>query len=191
MILPFPSSPKKPPTTTVAGTNSGADKLYLSQVGVSICVSDSNIAGNILQILAGLPEFLRKSMLKSRMTEFFTLPEDEKKETIKNALDAAPTIDFFILSNLVRTWIEILCEFDEDRRKMMFGTYVDVIIMYPKILIKLNVDGLISIFNSLTDDKKFILVNSLNHLISDLRDDNKNNIVNAIPDALKKVLKIN
>ena len=87
-------------------------------------------------------------MLKSRMTEFFTLPEDEKKETIKNALDAAPTIDFFILSNLVRTWIEILCEFDEDRRKMMFGTYVDVIIMYPKILIKLNVDGLISIFNS-------------------------------------------
>ncbi len=154
-------------------------------------MSDSNIAGNILQILAGLPEFLRKSMLKSRMTEFFTLPEDEKKETIKNALDAAPTIDFFILSNLVRTWIEILCEFDEDRRKMMFGTYVDVIIMYPKILIKLNVDGLISIFNSLTDDKKFILVNSLNHLISDLRDDNKNNIVNAIPDALKKVLKIN
>lgn len=154
-------------------------------------MSDSNIAGNILQILAGLPEFLRKSMLKSRMTEFFTLPEDEKKETIKNALDAAPAIDFFILSNLVRTWIEILCEFDEDRRKMMFGTYVDVIIMHPKILIKLNVDGLISIFNSLTDDKKFILVNSLNHLISDLRDDDKNNIVNAVPDALKKVLKIN
>jgi len=154
-------------------------------------MSDSNTAGNILQILAGLPEFLRKPMLKSRLTEFFTLPADEKKEIVTNALNAAPTIDFDVLSKLVKTWMEILCEFDENKRKAMFGAYVDVIALSPEILAKLNVDGLISIFTSLPDDRKEILANSLNGLISDLPDDKKGKFVDAIPATAKKVLKIN
>lgn len=153
-------------------------------------MSDSNIAGNIIQILAGLPEFLRKPMLKNRLTEFFTLPEDERKETVTNALNAAPTIDLKILSNLVKTWMEVLCEFDEDKRKAMFGAYVNVIAASPDILSRLNVDGLISTFNMLPDDKKELLVNSLQGLINDLPDDKKNKFVGAIPETVKKTLKL-
>lgn len=152
-------------------------------------MSDSNIAGNIIQILAGLPEFLRKPMLKNRLTEFFTLPEDERKETVTNALNAAPTIDLKILSNLVKTWMEVLCEFDEDKRKAMFGSYVNVIAASPDILSRLNVDGLISTFNMLPDDKKELLVNSLQGLINDLPDDKKSKFVGAIPETVKKTLK--
>lgn len=153
-------------------------------------MSDSNIAGNIIQILAGLPEFLRKPMLKNRLTEFFTLPEDERKETVTNALNAAPTIDLKILSNLVKTWMEVLCEFDEDKRKAMFGAYVNVIAASPDILSKLNVDGLVSTFNMLPDDKKELLVNSLQGLINDLPDDKKSKFVGAIPETVKKTLKL-
>ena len=152
-------------------------------------MSDSNFAGNIIQILAGLPEFLRKPMLKNRLTEFFTLPEDERKETVTNALNAAPTIDLKILSNLVKTWMEVLCEFDEDKRKTMFGAYVNVIAASPDILSRLNVDGLISTFNMLPDDKKELLVNSLQGLINDLPDDKKSKFVGAIPETVKKTLK--
>ena len=152
-------------------------------------MSDSNFAGNIIQILAGLPEFLRKPMLKNRLTEFFTLPEDERKETVTNALNAAPTIDLKILSNLVKTWMEVLCEFDEDKRKAMFGAYVNVIAASPDILSRLNVDGLISTFNMLPDDKKELLVNSLQGLINDLPDDKKSKFVGAIPETVKKMLK--
>ena len=153
-------------------------------------MSDSSIAGNILKILAGLPEFLRKAMLKSRLTEFFTLPEDEKKEIITNALNTAPAVDFKLLSNLVKTWMEVLCEFDEDKRKAMFGVYVDVIVMSPERLAKLNVDGFISIFTSLSDDKRELLITSLNDLINDLPDDKKSDFVDAIPETVKKALKI-
>jgi Mg/Co/Ni transporter MgtE len=153
-------------------------------------MSDSNIAGNILQILAGLPEFLRKPMLKNRLTEFFTLPEDERKETVANALNAAPAIDFNVLSNLVKTWMEVLCEFNEDRRRAMFGAYVDVIAVSPEIIAKLNVDGFVSLFNSLPDDKKEILASSLNDLIADLPSDRRRKFVDAIPETAKKVLKI-
>lgn len=153
-------------------------------------MSDSNIAGNILQILAGLPEFLRKPMLKNRLTEFFTLPEDERKETVANALNAAPAIDFNVLSNLVKTWMEVLCEFNEDKRKAMFGAYVDVIAVSPEVIAKLNIDGFISLFNSLPDDKKEILASSLNDLIADLPSDKRSKFVGAIPETAKKVLKI-
>ncbi|MFQ5940224.1 MAG: hypothetical protein ACE5KA_00790 [Nitrososphaerales archaeon] len=153
-------------------------------------MSDSKVAGNILQILAGLPEFLRKSMLKSRLTDFFTLPEVEKMETIANALNAAPAIDFGILENLVKTWMEVLCEFDEDKRRIMFGTYMDVIAGSTDILTKLNVDGLVSVFESLPDNKRELLAKSLNNLINDLPDDKKSNIVGAISVTAKKALKI-
>jgi len=153
-------------------------------------MSDSNIAGNILQILAGLPEFLRKPMLKNRLTEFFTLPEDERKETVTNALNAAPAIDFNVLSHLVKTWMEVLCEFNEDKRKAMFGAYVDVIAVSPEVIAKLNIDGFISLFNSLPDDKKEILASSLNDLIADLPSDKRSKFVGAIPETAKKVLKI-
>lgn len=153
-------------------------------------MSDSNIAGNIIQILAGLPEFLRKPMLKNRLAEFFTLSEDEKKETVTNALNAAPTIDLKILSNLVKTWMEVLCEFDEDKRKAMFGAYVNVVAASPDILSRLNVDGLISTFNMLPDDKKELLVNSLQGLINELPDDKKGRFVGAIPETIKKTLKL-
>ena len=153
-------------------------------------MSDSNFAGNIIQILAGLPEFLRKPMLKNRLTEFFTLPEDERKETVTNALNAAPTIDLKILSNLVKTWMEVLCEFDEDKRKAMCSAYVNVIAASPDILSRLNVDGLISTFNMLPDDKKELLVNSLQSLINDLPDDKKSKFVGAIPETVKKTLKL-
>lgn len=153
-------------------------------------MSDSNVAGNIIQILAGLPEFLRKPMLKSRLEEFFTMDEDEKKETVTNALNAAPTIDFKVLSNLVKTWMEVLCEFDEDKRKAMFGAYVDVISISPEMLKELNIDGLISIFNSLPDEKKKILSDSLKNLIDELPDEKNRNFVSAIPDNAKETLKI-
>lgn len=155
-----------------------------------VIMSDSQIAGNIIQILAGLPEFLRKPMLKNRLNEFFTLPDKEKKETVTNALNAAPTIDFAVLSNLIKTWMEVLCEFDEDKRKKMFGTYVDVIANSPNILSKLNVDGLISIFNSMPESSKQILAGSLQKLIQSLQQERKVKFLDAIPEGAKKVLQL-
>jgi len=153
-------------------------------------MSDSQIAGNIIQILAGLPEFLRKPMLKSRLNEFFTLADIDKKETVTNALNAAPTIDFKVLSNLIKTWMEVLCEFDEEKRRSMFGTYVDVIADSPNILSKLNVDGLISNFNAMSENNKQLLVGSLHSLIQSLPEDKKTNFLAAVPDNAKKVLQL-
>ncbi len=53
-----------------------------------LVLSEPNYAGNIIIVLANLPDFLRKPILKKRMMEFFTMSEPEKLEIINNALDA-------------------------------------------------------------------------------------------------------
>jgi hypothetical protein len=153
-------------------------------------VTDSQIAGNIIQILAGLPEFLRKPMLKNRMNEFFALSDIEKKEIVTNALSAAPSVDFDILSNLTKTWMEVLCEFDEEKRRKMFGAYVDVIIDSPDRLAKLNVDGLILLFNTMPENNKKLLMDSLRNLVQDLSEDKKARFLGSVPQNARTVLKL-
>jgi len=153
-------------------------------------VADSQIAGNIIQILAGLPEFLRKPMLKNRMNEFFALSDIEKKEIVTNALNAAPAIDFTILSNLIKTWIEVLCEFDEEKRRKMFGAYVDIIVDSPDRLAKLNVDGLVSLFNTIPEDNKKLLSGSLRNLVQDLSEDKKTKFLGAVPQNARTALQL-
>ena len=41
-------------------------------------LSEPNHAGNIIIILANLPDFIRTPILKKRMTEFFSMPDSEK-----------------------------------------------------------------------------------------------------------------
>ncbi len=153
-------------------------------------MTDSQIAGNIIQILAGLPDFLRKPMLKSRLSEFFALPDEDKKETVTNALNAASTIDFVVLSRLIKTWLEVLCEFDEEKRRSMFSAYVDVMADSPDRLSKLNIEGLISIFTMMPENNKQLLAGSLHNLVQNLLHDKKTKFLAAVPENAKNILKL-
>ena len=50
----------------------------------------NNAVGNIIHILADLPDFLRKPMLRNRLKEFYEMRDDEKRETISMALEQCP-----------------------------------------------------------------------------------------------------
>ncbi|MEM4192979.1 MAG: hypothetical protein QXR04_03485, partial [Candidatus Nitrosocaldus sp.] len=75
-----------------------------------------NYAGNIIYILAGLPEFLRKPMMRNRLNEFFTLQDEDKVEMIRNVVDALPSMDMGTVAKLFKTWLELLHEFGDDKR---------------------------------------------------------------------------
>ena len=83
-----------------------------------------NYAGNIIVILANLPDFLRTPILKKRLLEFFSLPENERTEIINNALEAGPSIPFPNFAKLFRTWLEVLTTLTEDQRSLMFSKYI-------------------------------------------------------------------
>ena len=129
-----------------------------------LVLSEPNYAGNIIIVLANLPDFLRKPILKKRMMEFFSMSESEKSEIINNALEAGPTIPFPNFSKLFKTWREVLCEISEENRHDIFSNYIKHIINSPQKIIAFNLDGILGIFLSLEKANQDIISLSLIHI---------------------------
>ena len=151
-------------------------------------MSEPNYAGNIIVILANLPDFLRTPILKKRMLEFFSMTESDRREIVNNALEAGPTIPFQNFSKLFKTWLEVLTTVTEEQRSLMFSKYIDEIGSSPQKLINFNLDGIFEIFLSLDSSKKEILTNSINRIISNLDENRKKKIFLIIPENAKKHL---
>ena len=147
---------------------------------------NNNIPGNIIQILADLPDFLRKQMLQNRLKEFYGTRDEERSELINMALAAAPTIDPNKLSNLFKTWLEVLSEFDSDKRRVMFQTYCTQILANPYSIAKLDFKSLTTAFVSLNHAQQERLTDSLHEVLLGLPNSSK--ILKLIPEHSLKAI---
>ena len=77
--------------------------------------------------------FCENQCSQNRLKEFYEMRDDEKRETISMALAAVPTIDPNKLSILFKTWLELLSEFDAEKRGLMFQTYCRQILANPQL----------------------------------------------------------
>ena len=152
-------------------------------------MAEPNYAGNIIVILANLPDFLRTPILKKRMIEFFDMPDPEKKQLINNALEAGPTIPFPNFAKLFKTWLEILTALPEDQRTGLFLAYINEICEHPQKLITFNLDGILEIFLSLDNEKQNIISQSVKKIIGNLEDECKRRLLLVIPDNAQAHLK--
>ncbi|EGP94310.1 hypothetical protein [Nitrosarchaeum koreense] len=144
-----------------------------------------NYAGNIIVILANLPDFLRIPVLKKRMVEFFSMSDAEKMEIINNALEAGPTIPFPNFAKLFKTWLEILTTLPEEQRNGLFSGYINEVSKSPQKLIEFNLDGILEIFLTLKNEEKEILVQSIKKIVSELDVEDKRKLMLIIPDNAK------
>ncbi|TLX85063.1 MAG: hypothetical protein E6K98_01165 [Thaumarchaeota archaeon] len=151
-------------------------------------MSEPNYAGNIIVNLAGLPEFLRKPILLKRLSEFFSMPQKDRREIINNALQAGPTIQFDKFSTLFKTWLEILCNLSEEQRTIMFSNYITEIVDHPEKIVLFHLDGIFEIYMSLSKEQKAILSKSIRRIIMSLDEDSRKKIRLTIPDRARKEL---
>jgi len=148
-------------------------------------MSAPNHAGNIIVNLAGLPEFLRKPILKKRLTEFFSMSQEDKNEIINNALQAGPTIQFDKFSTLFKTWLEILSTLPEEQRSIMFSNYISQISSHPEKLIAFNLDGIFEIFMSLDVAQREVLSATLKSIINKFDEKDKKKLFLIMPQRAK------
>ena len=151
-------------------------------------MTEPNYAGNIIVILANLPDFLRKPILKKRMSEFYSMSDQERNVLIENALEAGPTIPFPNFLKLFKTWLEVLADETEENRKNLVSSYVNEVTNFPQKLIAFNLDGMLEIYLTLDDSKKMIINNSLKLIIEKLESDAKRKLMLLIPNMLKNEL---
>ena len=144
-------------------------------------MTEPNYTGNIIVILANLPDFLRKPILKKRMSEFYSMSDQERNVLIENALEAGPTIPFPNFLKLFKTWLEVLADETEENRKILVSSYVNEVTNFPQKLIAFNLDGMLEIYLTLDDSKKMIINNSLKLIIEKLESDAKRKLMLIIP----------
>ncbi len=145
-------------------------------------------AENIIKILAGLPEFLRKPMLKHRLDEFFGMSNEDKREIINNVLEAIPEVEPSTLGRLIKTWIEVLKDFDKSKREEIFALYASLLASKPDTIPRLDIQGLISIFNQFDDDTKKDILDSIKSALEKI--DSKGELLLHIPNDAKSILQL-
>lgn len=153
-------------------------------------MSEPNYAGNIIVVLANLPDFLRTPILKKRIMEYFQMPDQEKKQLIKNALEAGPTIPFPNFAKLFKTWLEILTTLPEEQRSSLFAAYIDEISFSPQKIIAYNLDGILEIFLSLDAAKQEIISQSVKKIIGNIEEPRRRRLLIIIPDNAQEKLNI-
>ena len=151
-------------------------------------MSEPNYAGNIIVILANLPDFLRTPMLKKRMIEFFLMTDEEKNEIVSNALEAGPTIPFPNFSKLFKTWLQVLSTFSEEQRTTLFLSYITQIIDSPEKLINFNLDGILETYLTLDESQQKIIANSVQGIFLKLDEKSKKLLYMLMPDNVKNHL---
>ena len=147
-----------------------------------------NFAGNIIVNLASLPDFLRDSILKKRVSEFFGLPDAEKKEIVCNALEAGPGIPFPNFSRLLLTWLKVLAGLPEERREDLLARYVGEAARNPACLVDFNLDGILGTFLMLEEGQRRSIAGTLSRIIGRLEGQDKRRVLVMIPDSAKSHL---
>ncbi|MGB8935730.1 MAG: hypothetical protein WCC17_11560 [Candidatus Nitrosopolaris sp.] len=149
---------------------------------------DSDAAGNMIQILADLPEFLREQIIRKRLQEFVIFEESDKCETISMALNAASSIEAHKLTVLVKTWMEVLSEFDPSTIVLMLRLYCEEILKDHSTIEKLNMDCLIRAFMTLNEVKKQKFVDCLKESMFSIP--NRHKIIEIMPTAAIEILEM-
>ena len=121
------------------------------------------------------------------MNEFFSMNESEKVEIINNALEAGPSIQFPNFSKLFKTWLEVLCNLNEENRYDMFSNYFKEIIKKPEKIILFNLDGILEIFLKLENPKQEILVKSIKKAVKQLDSESKRKLILLTPQTARIV----
>ena len=122
------------------------------------------------------------------MEEFFTMNLPERQEIINNALEAGPTIPFPNFSKLFSTWLDILAALPEEKRDMMFFTYISEITKNPQKLVPFNLDGILEIFLSMEKPKQDSISGTIKNIVLRLPDEDKKRLFLVMPQSAKSRL---
>jgi hypothetical protein len=149
---------------------------------------DQKASADILQIVANLPDFLRKPIIVKKLNEFYSLDHPGKYETISMILRGSSSIESKKLYLLIKTWLQILTELESNKITEIFRIYCEVLIVNPTFFEKLNIQPLVDAYLKLEDKNKKKLSDCLKEVI--FLFPNRTEIFKAIPESIFEQLKI-
>ena len=89
----------------------------------------------MMKMLAGMPHLMRKPMMKGRLNQLLSLPEEKRQESLRDMLGAfhSPEVNDSTREKLVATRVEMIGEMSEDRRRTIMTSRVAALKVAPEL----------------------------------------------------------
>lgn len=113
--------------------------------------------GDIILILSKLPEFLRKSMMRSRLQEFCTKDSKTREEFIDSILGGLSTADKDSLKKVIRTWLGVVSTPESSEISTIFSPYIKRYEKDPSLCESEYSANLLEAYQSLEENQRAIL----------------------------------
>jgi hypothetical protein len=112
---------------------------------------------DIILILSQLPEFLRKSMVRSRLQEFCAKDSKTREEFIDSILYGLSTADKDSLKKVIRTWLGVVSELESSKISTIFSPYINRYEKDPSLCDSEYFAILLEAYQSLEENQRAIL----------------------------------
>ncbi len=89
----------------------------------------------MMKMLAGMPHMMRKPMMKGRINQLLSLPEERRQESLRDMLGAfhSSEVNDSTREKLVATRVEIIGEMTEERRRTIMTSRVAAMKVAPDL----------------------------------------------------------
>ncbi len=89
----------------------------------------------MMKMMAGMPHMMRKPMMKGRINQLLSLPEEKRQESLRDMIGAfhSPEVNDSTRERLVSTRVEIIGEMTEDRRRTIMTSRVAAMKVAPEL----------------------------------------------------------
>jgi hypothetical protein len=120
--------------------------------------TNHSLSGDILRILSNVPEHLRKSIILNKISEFFSLSDQQKSETINSVLEGYRNLDSTHLVPVLTTCFRVISAQDAKTIVNTFCIYFDTLLLHPELLQSVNLQPIIETLGRLRIDQRQLLV---------------------------------
>jgi hypothetical protein len=79
---------------------------------------------DIIRILSNLPDFLRESMMRSRLQELCAKDSKTRDEFIESILDGLSSADKETLKKVIRTWLVVVLKLESSEVSTIFSPFI-------------------------------------------------------------------
>lgn len=141
---------------------------------------------DIILILSQLPEFLRKSMMRSRLQEFCAKDSKTREEFIDSILDGLSTADKDSLKKVIRTWLGVVSELESSKISTIFSPYINRYEKDPSLCDNEYFAILLEAYQSLEENQRAILRDCLVEVV--LNQHRSRWIVCTLPNKVRSAL---
>ena len=141
---------------------------------------------DIIRILSNLPDFLRGSMMRSRLQELCANDSKTRDEFIDSILEGLLSADNETLKKVIRTWLVLVSKLKGSEVSTIFSSFISRYENDPSIYVSHYSAVLLEEYQSLKDDQRIIL---RDHLVeAALNQYRGRQIMLALPEKVRSAL---